>query len=223
MNMSTSITQQPAKPEHPVQNNGPYRIGLTGGIGSGKSAATDYFATKGITIVDADTIAHQVSRQPEIVSEIQEHFGSQVITPENHLDRAQLRRIVFSDPEAKHWLEKLLHPRIRNRLLSDLREAKSPYVILSAPLLLENKLTPLVDRVAVIDLPEIRQRERAMARDHNTPETIDKIMQAQLSREERLAQADDILDNQGDIQALHKQIDQLHPLYLSLASSDKPA
>jgi len=197
-------------------------VGLTGGIGSGKSVATDYFAQKGIVIVDADDTAHRISRLPEIVEQVGTHFGDEYLTPDHQLDRAKLRKKVFSNPEAKRWLEALLHPRIRAQMLTELRAAHSPYAILSAPLLLENKLEAMVSRVLVVDAPEAVQRQRAAQRDQNTNEEIDKIMRAQLPRHERLARADDILENSGTLEHLHQQIDALHETYLAAGRSEAP-
>lgn len=200
-----------------------YIIGLTGGIGSGKTAASQLFEQQGIHVVDADEVAHSISRKPEIIEQVKTHFGSEYITADQQMDRPRLREKIFNDIEAKQWLEGLLHPRIRNQMMQDLRSATSPYVILSAPLLLENKLDKLVNRVLVIDVSEATQRERASARDNNSLETIEKIMGAQISRKDRLSKADDVIDNEGSLAALEKQVLEHHKNYLSAAEKEAAA
>lgn len=193
-----------------------YVVGLTGGIGSGKSAATDEFEKLGITIVDADIVARQVVMPgTPCLQAIAEHFGSQLLTQNGELDRKTLRQRVFSNPEEKEWLNNLLHPAIREEILTQLEQAKSPYVILSAPLLLENGLEKYCQRVVVVDVPEAVQLQRTIQRDDSPKEEVEAIMEAQLSRDKRLQKADDILNNDGSIEKLQQQVRQLHQRYLA--------
>lgn len=193
-------------------------VGLTGGIGSGKSAAANVFKSLGITVVDADEVAHEISADIDVIRQIQNHFGDEFVTKDKQLDRGRLRQKIFNDKDAKQWLEHLLHPRIRAQMMKQLTEANGPYVILSAPLLIENKLDAIVNRVLVIDVPEEVQRYRASKRDNNNLETIEKIMRAQCPRAERLKRADDIIDNQGDLTALEAKVVSCHQVYLQAAA-----
>lgn len=198
-----------------------YVVGLTGGIGSGKSAAAAAFAELGITVVDADWAARVVV-QPgmPVLAQIAGHFGAEVLQEDGGLDRARLRGIVFDNETERRWLEQLLHPLIREEILHRLAAAQSPYAILESPLLIESGQYQLVDRICVVDLPETLQIARAGARDGADPEQIRKIMAAQLSREERLARADDVLDNSGAPEALQQKVMALHGQYLLLAAKD---
>lgn len=195
-------------------------LGVTGGIGSGKSTATDRFSSLGISVVDADQVARDVvACGTPALQAIAERFGDRVIQANGELDRAALRAIIFADPSEKTWLNALLHPAIREHMLTQLQTATSPYVVLSAPLLLENGLEQYTDRVLVIDLPEALQIQRTQTRDQVDSDQISAIMAAQLSREERIAKADDILDNSGSVAELHAKIDRLHEYYLRIALS----
>ncbi|GAB2878159.1 dephospho-CoA kinase [Microbulbifer echini] len=197
-----------------------FRIGLTGGIGSGKSAAAAYFRELGIHVVDADWAARVVVQPGRpALEQIAQHFGASVLLENGTLDRAQLRALVFDNPAERAWLEGLLHPLIREEILLSLARSASPYAILESPLLIESGQHQLVDRICVVDLPESLQLERASARDENHPEQIRKIMAAQLDRQERLAKADDVLDNTADLAALNRQIEALHQKYLLLAAA----
>ena len=191
--------------------NTPYVIGLTGGIGSGKSAATERFKTHNIDVVDADEVARDVvlPGTPGLHSIVQ-HFGRIVLLNDGTLDRAQLRNQVFAAPEAKAWLNKLLHPLIRERMLELIAASSSPYCILSVPLLVENKLYEMCSKVVVVDCEEDIQLKRAMQRDSSDKQTIKNIMAAQASREERLHAADYVLDNSTTLTSLHQQVDELH-------------
>lgn len=201
-------------------------LGLTGGIGSGKTAASDYLASKGISIVDSDMIAREIVQpgQPAWRA-IREHFGEQAIQgsgpQQGQLDRAWLRQQIFADPSQRQWLEQLTHPLIRQRTLASLQAATSAYVVLASPLLLESGQKTLVQRVLVIDVPADVQEQRAGLRDGNSAEQIRAIMAAQISRAERLQQADDIADNSATPQHLQQQLDNLHQQYLALASQYK--
>lgn len=194
-------------------------IGVTGGIGSGKSAVMERFQARGIEAVDADDMARVVVEPGRpALPEIAGHFGDEILTAEGTLDRPALRDIIFSDPEAKQWLEALLHPLINKELRERLSRADSPYALLVSPLLFETGQDALVDRTLVLDVPEEVQLARASRRDGATPEKIRAIMATQLTREERLARADDVLDNEGNLEQLDREIDRLHAKYLALAN-----
>lgn len=193
-------------------------IGLTGGIGSGKSAAADLFAAHGITVVDADIAAREVVEPgTACLDAIAEHFGADILLPGGELNRRALREIIFNDPQAKAWLETLLHPAIRELIIQQLGEAPSPYALLVSPLLLETDQHQLASLILVIDCEESEQIQRAAARDNSDAERIKAIMATQLTRTQRLAKADDILHNHGTLADLAQQVDALHQQYLQLA------
>lgn len=195
-------------------------LGVTGGIGSGKTAATDQFEKLGIEVVDADIMARVVVEPGRpALAEIEKHFGLDVICEDGTLNRAALRKRVFESAEERLWLEKLTHPLIRDEILSRLRNASSPYVILASPLLIESGQYHLVQRVLVIDAPRELQLQRAMARDTNSESQINAILDAQLSREDRLKYADDVICNDQSLDHLVASIESLHPTYLELAKS----
>ena len=195
-------------------------VGVTGGIGSGKSAVTDRLANLGITIVDADVAARVVVEpgQPALQA-IADHFGSGVIKEDGSLDRAALREIVFEHPDERRWLESITHPAIREEIICQLRSADSPYVVLSSPLLIEASQNDFVDLVVVVDVPESTQLERTMKRDDNSADLVRQIMAAQLNREDRLRAADLIIDNDGNLEELHQHVDALHKQLLVKAST----
>jgi len=193
-------------------------IGLTGGIGSGKSTVANEFKALGVEVVDADLVAREVVApgQPALAV-IELYFGKEVIDESGGLNRAMLRQIIFSSDQKKQWLNNLLHPLIREALLAQLAQAESQYVILEAPLLLENKLTQYTDFTLVVDVPETLQIERAMQRDNNSRSQIQAIIDAQISRSERRQQADYIIDNsKSDLVALKEQVKMLHLQFLSI-------
>ncbi|CUA86794.1 dephospho-CoA kinase [Pseudidiomarina woesei] len=195
-------------------------VGVTGGIGSGKTTVTDLFYQQGIDVIDADVIARGIMDpgSPALEAVIQ-RFGEQALTQDGHLNRAWLRERIFAHPEDKTWLNNLTHPLVREQLLQQLAQAQSPYVILSAPLLVENRLTKLCDRVLVVDVSEATQIERTATRDKTSAEQVQAIIEAQASREQRLAAADNVIDNNGVVEALPKQVEKLHELYLRLAAN----
>ena len=198
----------------------PLIIGLTGGIGSGKSEASRRFAERGVAVVDADVVAREVVEPgaPALI-QIAAHFGSDILDADGHLNRSKLRAIIFSNPAEKQWLESLLHPIINTEIRYQLAKATSPYSILASPLLLETQQFQLVDRVLVIDTSEQLQLERATHRDKNNEAQIKAIMQTQLSRQERCARATDIINNHGSIDELDAQVEKLHQRYLDLTQS----
>ncbi len=211
------MTQKDAKA---VGNNKrrPLIIGLTGGIGSGKSTVANFFAEYGITIVDADRLAHElVEPDQPAFADIVAIFGTPCVTPEGTLDRAWLRRRIHSDPDSKQKLESVLHPRIRARMRTLLKAASSPYCIAVIPLLVETGQADLVDRTLVVDIPESLQRLRVAARDGLSDNEITDILSSQADRSTRLAAADEVINNAGDMAVLKTQVDKLHAYYLALA------
>jgi dephospho-CoA kinase len=195
-------------------------IGLTGGIGSGKTAASDFFASKSITVVDADIVAREVVEPGEPAwLTITERYGNDVLQEDQTLNRAWLRHKVFAEPDERKWLEGQTHPRIRDRLIQQLRDSTSPYTILVSPLLFESGQSTLVKRTLVIDVPVDTQVKRACSRDINDEEQIRRIIAAQISREDRCSRADDVADNSGTLVQLHAQLEKLHHTYLTMATS----
>ncbi|OAN90161.1 dephospho-CoA kinase [Marinobacter sp. EhC06] len=187
--------------------------GLTGGIGSGKSTVARLFGELGVHWVDADDVAREVVEPgTPALAEIAEHFGDEILTSEGALDRAQLRTIVFQEPEERVWLEALLHPIIREELIRQLNPEnyQLPYVLLVSPLLLETDQHELVERIIVIDVPKDVQLERTMARDTNSQEQVERIIAAQMSREDRLARADEVIDNDRPLDDVTRQVRELH-------------
>ncbi|MFQ2385847.1 dephospho-CoA kinase [Aeromonas dhakensis] len=197
-----------------------YVVAITGGIGSGKTTVANQFAELGIEVVDADIIAREVVEPgTPALAAIAAHFNADVIAPDGRLDRRQLRERVFTDPQAKGWLNALLHPLIRSEMQRQCAAARSPYCLLVVPLLVENRLTALANRVLVIDVDEATQIERTCRRDGVSREQAEAILAAQASRTERLAAADDVLDNQnGTPEAIKSRIFALHETYLAFAS-----
>ena len=196
------------------------RVGITGGIGSGKTALTDWLATQGIIIVDADLAARVVVEpgQPAL-TEIAETFGEEFLLPDGQLDRAALRQRVFADDEQRKALEVITHPRIHDELARQMSEAGSTYVVLSSPLLLESGQSAMVDVSVVVDAPEALQIERTMARDQNDRQLVEQIMAAQLDRETRIARAEMVIDNSTSLDALHKRAAVLHKTLLARAAA----
>ncbi|MDA5132995.1 dephospho-CoA kinase [Psychrobacter sp. ANT_H3] len=200
-------------------------IGLTGGIGSGKSAASDWFAQQGIDIIDADVIAHQVvAKGSTTLRKIKRKFGDWVLKADGEMDRAAVRTHVFTHPEALIELEAITHPAIREAAKLQLAASTSPYVVLSAPLLIEGAeagLANLCHRILVMDATEDTQLARASQRDEQSVQKIKAIMVNQLSREERNSHADDVVLNESDLAALYVQLEPLHQDYLTLAQQLK--
>lgn len=193
-------------------------LGLTGGIGSGKTAASDYFAQQGILVVDADIVAREVVEPGESAWQaIRDHFGPAVLQEDGTLNRAWLRQKVFAEPEERIWLERQTHPRIRERIIQQLAAATSPYAILVSPLLFESGQAQLTHRTLLIDVDEDVQIERACQRDQNNAEQIKRIIAAQMPRAEKRRLADDIADNGDTLAHLHQQLSQLHQQYQQLA------
>jgi dephospho-CoA kinase len=196
-----------------------FRVGLTGGIASGKSTAAKFFGALGVPILDSDQIARDVVEpgQPPLERLI-ERFGRKILTPDGHLDRPALRDIVFSDPKARADLEALTHPAIGAAMEALSAAAGGPYQILVVPLLVEKNLTAHVDRVLVVDCEEELQIRRLRDRDGSTPEQVQAILQAQAPRAARLRAADDVIHNDTDMSAVRDQVAALHAQYLELSA-----
>jgi dephospho-CoA kinase len=198
-------------------------IGLTGGIGSGKSTVADYFAQHGIPVIDADQLARElvVPGSPAL-NEIINLFGPNILLPDGNLDRHQLRRRVFADPAQKRRLEAILHPRVYTELGYRTQALRTPYCIWVVPLLLETGGTALVDRVLVVDAPESLQRQRVLRRAGMDETTLEAILSSQVNRAERLSAADDVVVNNSDLSQLQQQVTALHHRYLALAGALPP-
>ncbi|MGA9221257.1 MAG: dephospho-CoA kinase [Pseudomonas graminis] len=195
----------------------PWILGLTGGIGSGKSAAAQCFVDLGVHLVDADHAARWVVEPGRpALARIAEHFGPSVLQADGTLNRSALRELIFKDPQQRVWLESLLHPLIREEIRQYLARAESAYAILVSPLLLETSQHQMVQRVLVIDVPESVQIERTVLRDKTNEEQVRAILKAQASREERLSRADDVIVNDRDPAWLKSEVERLHHFYLTL-------
>ena len=200
-----------------------YRVGLTGGIGSGKSTVGTLFAARGAGLVDADAIARELTEPGSATLErIVQDFGATILTPEGALDRAALRARVFLDPSARARLESILHPEIQARMLARADGLAAPYALLMVPLLFETGQDRLMDRVLVVDCPRPLQIERVQGRSALDAGEIRRILATQLPRAERRARADDLIDNSGAPEGLEPQVERLHQLYLALAAGTAP-
>ena len=198
-------------------------IGLTGGIASGKTTVADLFQEHfNIDIVDADIVAREVvAVGSDGLRQIAEHFGEAILLEDGTLNRAKLREQIFSNPEDKTWLNALLHPMIRNKIEEGLTNIRSPYGLLVAPLLIENQMQGMADRVLIVDVPTKVQIERTMNRDNVSEEQVKAILKSQASREQRLAVADDVIKNHTKNQDLLPQITELHQKYLAISTQDR--
>jgi len=199
------------------------RVGITGGIGSGKSAVANRFEKLGIKVVDADVASRAVVLPgSDALAAIAEHFGHDVLLNDGSLDRAALRQRIFAEPEERLWLEALLHPLIDRYIKQELASAgSSPYVILVSPLLIESGQRRYVDRILVVDVPEALQLERVVQRDANSRDQVKAIMAAQASREARLKAADDVILNDDGFSKLDAEVARLHTAYLTMAETSK--
>ncbi len=194
-------------------------IGLTGGIASGKTTVANLFHQHfNIDIVDADIIARQVvEKGSKGLNKITQHFGSEILTEEGELNRAELRQRIFASDEEKTWLNQLLHPMIRHQMEQELKQVRSPYALLVVPLLVENNLQYMADRVLVVDVDEETQIARTVNRDNVPPEQAKAILASQATRQQRLAVADDVVSNSTENQKLLPQITELHKKYLAMS------
>ena len=196
-----------------------YTVALTGGIGSGKSTVADEFAHLGVTVIDADIIARQVVEPgtPALLA-IAERFGPQMINDDGSLNRRRLRERIFAHSEDKAWLNALLHPLIQQETRRQMQSSTSPYLLWVVPLLVENRLTDKADRILVVDVPKETQIERTIRRDGVSREHAEHILAAQATRAQRLAAADDVIENMGSADAVASHVARLHDKYLMLAS-----
>jgi dephospho-CoA kinase len=202
--------------------SGTLRIGLTGGIASGKSAVAAAFARRGVPVVDADQLAREVVKpgEPALAAVVTE-FGPEILGPDARLDRPRLRAMVFADAGRRRRLEAILHPAIRSAMEARIAAISAPYAIIVIPLLAESGLRDSVDRVLLVDCPPELQIERLVERDSETAAGARAILAAQATRSERLAVADDVLENTGSFADLERAVDALHGRYLSLVG-DSP-
>lgn len=190
-------------------------IGLTGGIGSGKTAVSDIFEELGIGIVDADLASRVVVEKGRpSLEEIAKHFGQGILTEEGELDRAKLREIIFNSDEEKNWLESLLHPAIARQIQDELKASSSPYTILVSPLLLETNQKDFCNKVLVVDVPVETQIERTLKRDGVSLEQVQSIIKAQISRDKRLELADEVIVNDKSLEDLQLAVSKLHQQFI---------
>ena len=193
-------------------------VGLTGGIGSGKTLVSDYFKSLGIVIVDADVVSRQVVEPgTEALGKIAEKFDKDILNSDGTLNRRVLRDIIFKNPDEKQWLENLLHPLIGLETARQLQTSQSPYTIFVSPLLIEIGQYKMTNRILVVDAPENLQVSRTVERDNTQAKNVQSIMNTQASRQKRLDMADDVILNDSDIKSLHKKVDDLHQHYLKLS------
>ncbi|MCG9722883.1 dephospho-CoA kinase [Shewanella sp. Isolate7] len=194
-------------------------VGLTGGIGSGKTTVANLFAELGIDLVDADVVSREVvAKGTKGLTEIAQHFGSSILLENGELNRTALREKIFNAPSAREWLNNLLHPLIRAEMLTQLQNSTSDYAILVVPLLFENGLDSLVNCTLVVDISPELQIKRTTERDAVDVQQVKNIIASQASRDEKLSKADDVIDNQGDISALRDKVAALHNEYIKLAA-----
>ena len=196
-------------------------VGLTGGIGSGKSAAGKYFELNGITVIDADQLAKEaLDIGSQGYEQAIEYFTSLILDDAGHIDRPKLRAEIFNDAAKKLQLESIVHPIVRDLMLSKISVSKSPYSIVMVPLIFESQSMSSYDRILVVDCDESLQLARASARDSSPEELIKKIIQSQCSREERLSIANDVLPNNDSLDSLHSKVEKLHNFYLGICKND---
>lgn len=198
-------------------------VGITGGIGSGKTAVSDRFEALHICVVDADLCSRiVVEKGRPALAHIAEHFGNDVLNSNDELDRTLLRKKIFDEPHERKWLENLLHPLIREELMRQLNHATSPYVILVSPLLIESQQYLMCNEVIVVDVPVEIQIERTMTRDNNDEAQVKNIITVQASRETRLKHATKVIKNTQGLDYLDTQVTQLHSLFLQQANENSP-
>ncbi len=193
-------------------------VGLTGGIGSGKSTVADLFLAQGIPVIDTDQLARDLTQPTKpALKKITDLFGSEIVSPNGHLNRSKLKKMVFSDEIKRKKLEDILHPLIRAEMEVMIESFDAPYCIAMIPLLFETSVNPLINRVLVVDTPEELQISRTIARDNISSKEIEAILKTQVSRQHRLDMTDDVIVNDGIYDDLIPQVKKLHELYLSLA------
>lgn len=197
-------------------------VGLTGGIGSGKSTVAEMFAALDVELVDADIAAREVvAPGTHALAEIAKHFGSEILMTDGGLDRGALRRVIFHQEKEKHWLEELLHPLIRRWLKQKISSCRTTYCLLVSPLLLETGQAELVDRILVVDVSIDTQIARTLARDGGEERTVRAIIASQIGRSQRLEYADDIIGNELPLKPLRQRVEKLHQGYLAMARGKK--
>lgn len=207
----------------PAPGTDPLRIGLTGGIASGKSTVAEMFADLGVPVIDTDVIAREVVAPGKpALAEIRARFGDGIVDADGRLDRSRLRNLIFADSRARDDLEDILHPRIGAETRRQAAVAGGAYQLIVVPLLVESSLRGFVDRVLVVDCDEDTQIQRLLARDAESPGQARRILAAQASREERLSIADDIIENNGDLASLRRRVEALDVSYRSLAAQRGP-
>lgn len=195
-----------------------FRVGLTGGVASGKSTVSHLFAALGVTIIDADLIARQLlEKNTDCFKQVVQLFGDKVLLDNGEINRPFLRELIFTDAAAKQAVEQIIHPNVRKQMLATAAISETPYCILVVPLLIEADMLDLVDRTLVVDIPVRLQLQRLCQRDSLTEQQARRMLDSQASRDERLQAADDIIDNQGDTDTLQKKVKQLHLFYRDLA------
>jgi len=193
-----------------------YVVGLTGGIGSGKTLVSNLFADLGVDIVDADVISREVTlKGSPCLQKIRERFGPEILDSDGFLNRAKLRKIIFSDKQEKFWLESVMHPEINKITVEQLHRTSSPYVVYVSPLLIEANLLKFVNSVLVVDTDEEKQVSRTATRDNVEEDHVQRIMATQLDREKRKSLAQEVIDNSKDIEHTKQQVNRLHALYMS--------
>ena len=197
-------------------------VGLTGGIGSGKSTVAEMFAALDVELVDADIAAREVvAPGTHALAEIAKHFGSEILMTDGGLDRGALRQVIFNQEKEKHWLEELLHPLIRRWLTQKISSCQTTYCLLVSPLLLETGQAELVDRILVVDVSIDTQIARTLARDGGEERTVRAIIASQMGRSQRLEYADDIIGNELSLIPLRQRVEKLHQGYLAMAKAKK--
>jgi len=197
-----------------TSNSLPLTIGLTGGIGSGKSVVSQLFADLGVPVIDTDQLSRELVKQGStLLEKISKYFGEEILLKSGDLDRKQLRQIIFEDNEKKQWLEHLLHPQIKQSILKQLTKFDDTYVVIAVPLLLENNNYNFINRVLVIDCSEELQLKRAINRDQSNSDEVKKIIASQLPRLKRLPLANDIIVNEGTLESLSEKVIELHEKY----------
>ncbi|PCJ40677.1 MAG: dephospho-CoA kinase [SAR86 cluster bacterium] len=200
-----------------TDNSLPLTIGLTGGIGSGKSNVSQFFAELGVPVIDTDQLSRELVKPGSpLLSEISKYFGNEILLPSGNLDRNSLRKKIFANPDKKQWLEQLLHPKIKELLLTQLTNYKNAYVVIVVPLLLESTNYNFINRVLVVDCSEELQLKRTAIRDQSKVAEIKKIINSQMPRTQRLSLADDIIVNQGSLNSLREKVLELHEKYQQL-------
>lgn len=207
------------QPKHPPYK--PFVVALTGGIASGKTTVSHWFAQQGVCIIDADIAAREVvATGSPALAQIQQHFGDDIITPEKTLNRSKLRDIIFNAPVEKKWLEALLHPLIRQHMVHEVAQSASPYAIAVIPLLIETEIPDFIDEICTIDCSLETQRKRLSLRDNTHTEIIEQILTSQATREQRLFFAEQIINNDEDEENLLKQLPALHQHWQTKAAAN---